>query len=486
MRNVCSRKILALFCCVSVSVFLSILVWAADIVAPEPLREFRGVWIATVHNIDWPSRPGLPVAAQQDELRKIFDRVRAIGFNAVLLQVRPACDAFYESSEPWSPYLTGKMGENPGYDPLAFAISEAHQNGLELHAWFNPYRALASGRVTPSKGHIKFKHPEWIRKWGSQLWLDPGAEGVDAYVTEIICDLARRYDVDGIHLDDYFYPYPPTNSGTVQNVQFDDATSWKTYLRSGGTLSRTDWRRENVNRLIRRIGSTIRSEKPWLLFGISPFGIWRPGVPEGIEANLDAFDQLCADARLWLDEGLVDYLAPQLYWNISPKKQSFSLLLDWWWSQSRKGRPVWPGIATDRIGKSRGAEEILQQITLAREAGTPSGHIHWGLGNLLADKDRIATRLAAEVYRSAALPPLLPWRSAPAPSKPTAEWAGNSLQWRGTEASRWLLQSRRGEKWSYTILPGTITSLEFSTKPDSVIIRGVGRDGRLSTPAIPN
>ncbi len=308
--------------------------------------EFRGAWVATVHNLDWPSRPGLSAAAQQAELRAILDRARSLKLSAILFQVRPMSDALYASeTEPWSQFLTGKQGQSPGYDPLAFAIREAHARGLELHAWINPFRAASNARATLSAQHVARRHPEWVRRYGAQLWLDPGEPAARAYVLGIFEDIVRRYDLDGVHIDDYFYPYPLKGGAA-----FPDDASWQRFGLTSG-LSRADWRRENINDFVRSMYRRVKTLKPGVLVGISPFGIWRPGVPAGTTAQLDPFAHLFADSRKWLAEGWCDYLAPQLYWNIEGE-QSFPLLLDWWREQS-PGKPVWPGLAVDRIGRTR-------------------------------------------------------------------------------------------------------------------------------------
>ncbi len=377
------------------AIYLILAVWLGFFPAWAQ-SEFRGAWIATVHNLDWPSRPGLSSAAQKSELTRQLEFARAIGLNAIFFQVRPSCDALYKSSlEPWSPFLTGKMGVDPGYDPLEFAVQEARRLGLQLHAWFNPYRALASARFKPSPDHISRLYPQWVRRHGSQLWLDPGLPEVLAHTTRVILDVVARYDIDGVHLDDYFYPYP-----TPGATQFDDASTYARYREKGGKLSRSDWRRENVNRLVLTLYNQIKAQKPDVQFGISPFGIWRPGVPATIEARLDAYEHLAADSRAWLQNGWVDYLAPQLYWSIEPPKQSFATLLEWWRSQSTRRIPIWPGIAVDRVGTARPSSEIARQITLTRQRTDRPGHILWSLKDIRANKQGVADLLRNDVYRA--------------------------------------------------------------------------------------
>ena len=381
--------------------FLVVLLFSGSVAAvPGAEREFRGAWVATVYNLDWPSKPGLSAAAQKAELRALLDRAAELKLNAILLQVRPASDALYASQqEPWSEFLTGKAGVSPGYDPLEFAIAEAHARGLELHAWVNPFRAsIHAGESLPAN-HVAKKHPEWVRRFGKQLWIDPGDPAARAYVIGVITEIARRYPVDGIHLDDYFYPYP-LKSG---EATFPDDSTWQRYGRRSG-LSRADWRRENINDFVRSTYRAIKAARPGARFGISPFGIWRPGVPPTTKAGLDAYGQLFADSRKWLAEGWVDYLAPQLYWSIAPAKQSFPVLLNWWRAQSN-GRPVWPGIATERIGSKRPAREIIEQIALTRRGTSSPGHIHWSMKALLRNQGGIDNLLRAGPYAEKAEPP---------------------------------------------------------------------------------
>jgi uncharacterized lipoprotein YddW (UPF0748 family) len=363
-------------------------------------REFRGAWVATVYNLDWPSRPGLPAATQQAQLRAILDRAAALHLNAILLQVRPASDALYASKkEPWSEFLTGKAGVSPGYDPLAFAIKEAHARGIELHAWINPFRAaIHAGDPLPAN-HVAKEHPEWVRRFGKQLWIDPGDPAARNYVISVITDIVRRYDVDGVHLDDYFYPYPLEHGAAT----FPDDSTWQRFGAGKGP-SRGDWRRENINDFVRSMYRAVKATKSDVRVGISPFGIWRPGVPPTTKAGLDAYEQLFADSRKWLAEGWVDYLAPQLYWSIKPPAQSFPVLLKWWREQSH-GVPIWPGIATERIGSKRPAREIIDQIALTRRGTTTPGQIHWSMKALMRDQGGIDELLRKGPYAEKAAVP---------------------------------------------------------------------------------
>ncbi|MDQ3199962.1 MAG: family 10 glycosylhydrolase [Verrucomicrobiota bacterium] len=365
-------------------------------------QEFRGAWVATVYNLDWPSRPGLSESEQKAQLRALLDRAAALKLNAILLQVRPASDALYASrTEPWSEFLTGKAGVSPGYDPLDYAISEAHSRGLELHAWINPFRAaIHAGGALPSN-HVAKRHPEWVRRFGKQLWIDPGDPDARAYVIDVVSEIVRRYGVDGIHIDDYFYPYPLKSGAT-----FPDEATWSRYGSKSG-MSRADWRRDNINDFVRTLYRTVKVIRPRARVGISPFGIWRPGVPPTTKAGLDAYGQLYADSRKWLAEGWCDYLAPQLYWSIKPADQSFPVLLNWWRAQS-PGKPVWPGIATERIGSKRPAREIVDQIELTRQGTRSPGHIHWSMKALKRNQGGINRLLEAGPYAEKAEPPPRP------------------------------------------------------------------------------
>ena len=341
-------------------------------IPPQPVREFRGAWVATVGNIDWPSEKGLSSGQQQAELLAILDRAVQLKLNAVIFQVRPACDAMYASKiEPWSEYLTGTMGRapQPYYDPLAFAIAEAHKRGLELHAWFNPYRARVLGTGSPtSPDHISKRRPQLVRQYGKFLWLDPGEKQVQDYSLSVIMDVVKRYDVDGIHFDDYFYPYKEKDAAGKE-MDFPDDASWRRFG-AGGKLSRDDWRRENVNRFIERVYTSIKSSKPWVKFGVSPFGIWRPGYPAQVK-GFDSYAELYADSRKWLANGWVDYFAPQLYWSIDSPEQSFPALLRWWAVQNTRGRLLVAGMNTTAAG--RGAQATNADTGRRRRSWPPGG-----------------------------------------------------------------------------------------------------------------
>lgn len=464
------------------------------IIPPKPLREFRAAWIPAVGENSW-LLAATNTAQQKAAIVAMMDRAAALKLNAIIFQVRPACDALYASKiEPWSEQLTGKMGQPPSpyYDPLAFAIAEAHKRGLELHAWFNPYRALYSTSSPLPSNQITRKRPDLVRKYASVTWLDPGERDVQDYTLSVIMDVVRRYDVDGVHFDDYFYPYPEINeSGKV--LDFPDDASWRKFG-AGGKLSRGDWRRENVNAFVQRTYNSIKAAKPWLMFGISPFGIWRPGNPPPIK-GLDAYALLYADSRKWLSSGWVDYLAPQLYWPIEPPQQSFTALLKWWAEQNTDGRILVAGLNTANVGIKWKPEELLQQIGIARHQPDVSGQIHWSMMALMRNSD-LVTMLRRSVYTEPALLPECP-RSVGAVEKPSLKpmitarskhfeksvkvnWSASTNE----TVAHWVLQFRNGNDWTMEILTPNQTSRVFvGDLPNLIAVSSVNRSGGLSAPA---
>lgn len=455
---------------------------------PALPAEFRGVWVASVANIDWPSAKGLPVSALRAEMLAILDRCVQLRLNAVLLQVRPSCDTIYPSTlEPWSEFLTGQSGSpphadppGPAFDPLAEWITHAHARGLELHAWFNPFRARHHKAQFPdAPSHISNTRPDLVRTWGDLKWLDPSEPDARAHSLAVILDVVNRYDVDGVHLDDYFYPYPrdakpPTNSApgspapgslapnssvkTPPREEFPDDHQWQLFLQSGGSLSRSDWRRSHIDTFVRDLYRAVKSAKPDLLFGISPFGIWRPGHPPGID-GFDAHEGLFADARRWVREGWADYFAPQLYWAVDSPKQPFGPLLDWWRAENIAGKFIWPGLYTSRIegeGKWQPAE-IERQITLMRDRAT-LGHAHFSMAVFSQDRADSVGALTSTVYDQDALVPSLdrePDASASVSATATVDnsgaqplirlwWSANapSPNGPGSIPRRWIVRAR--------------------------------------------
>jgi len=425
---------------------------------PKVEREFRAAWVATVANINWPSKPGISTEDQKKEARELLDLLMVNHFNAVIFQVRPQCDALYHSDlEPWSYYLTGEQGKapEPYYDPLAFWVAEAHQRGLELHVWLNPYRAhhVSGGEITASS--IVKRHPELaVKLKNGYWWLDPGKKGTMEHSTAVVMDIVRRYDVDGVHFDDYFYPYPSYND----HEDFPDDKSYRVYLQKGGKLSRNDWRRENVNQFIKQLYKKIKKEKPYVKFGLSPFGIWRPNFPASI-SGFDQYDQLYADARLWLNKGWIDYFTPQLYWPVNQLSQSYPVLLGWWSSENTKSRHLWPGMNIGRGSGKEGIDETLNQIMITRGILKENpGHVHWSIGPLVY-KPELVHAILQGPYKKNALVPSSPWLNKKAPPAPlvSASFREDSLkvflnQQNPMDIFRWVLYFKHGENWDYKIL----------------------------------
>ncbi len=424
------------------------LIQTQELTPPSIPREFRAAWVATVANIDWPSRQGLTADEMRIELLRIFDVAVKIRLNAIILQVRPSADAMYPSRlEPWSEYLTGSQGRSPDpfFDPLAFAVKEAHARGLELHCWFNPYRAGHPIQKGPmAVNHISRTHPEVVKRYGKYLWMDPGEPVVQKHSLDVIRDVVHRYDIDGVHIDDYFYPYPEGGK------DFPDEPSYEQYLRRGGKLDRPNWRRDNVDRFVKGIYTTIKAEKPWVKFGISPFGIYRPGVPDQIKAGIDQYAELYADCRKWLNEGWCDYFSPQLYWPIAQKPQSYPVLLDYWISQNLKGRHIWPGLYTSRVGGDEGKtwalKEILDQIKLTRERTGATGEVHFSMKVFLENHQGIDSALENGLYFDRALVPASPWLAIGSPQEPSVN-----------------VEKTPDGKWKVTMKPGGKTPIRFFT-----------------------
>lgn len=487
----------------------------ADPAPPAP-REFRAAWVATVANIDWPSRPGLPTAQQRAEMIALLDRARQIGLNAIVLQVRPAADAIYPSAlEPWSEFLTGAMGTPPetAWDPLAAWVAEAHRRGLELHAWFNPYRARHSMSKTPAHPrHVSIARPEIVRSYGDQLWLDPAEPAAAAHTLAVVSDVLRRYDIDGVHIDDYFYPYPvpapgaaaaASNNGLnttvpgaaavppTPDLPFPDEVPWQKYRATGGTLSRDDWRRDHVNRLVQALHETVHRIKPHVRFGISPFGLGRPELrPPGIE-GFSQYDKLYADVELWVEKGWYDYLAPQLYWAIDRAPQAFPVLLDYWAARVGGSRHLWSGLFTSSIASGTRqwkADEVLQQVSLLRQRPAAGGHIHFSMVALMEDRDGIATRLRQGPYAQGALAPASPWldeRRPPVPKVVAGKRWVTMLAAPGDATFLWAVWRRVGGTWRFAAMPAHETQFEVLPRAgeppvDAVVVSAVSRTGQES------
>ncbi len=431
-----------------------------------PKREFRGVWVATVTNIDWPSKPGLSIDQQKQELIGILEQHKKTGMNAIMLQIRPTADAFYaKSRELWSHWLMGTQGLSPapGYDPLAFAIKEAHFRGMELHAWFNPYRATMSANAITSAEHITKKRPELFYTYGGQKLFDPGLPEVREYIVQVILDVVKEYDIDGVHFDDYFYPY------RISGQKISDEATFAKY--PNGFTNVDDWRRNNVNLLIKMVDDSVHHYKKYVKFGVSPFGIWRNYREDtlGSKTNgLSNYGELYADSRKWIKEGWVDYINPQIYFTFSRAVAPFGTLADWW-SNNTYGRHLYIGQAAYLVhgmpSKREAAwgnqSEIPNQIRYMRENGRIQGSVFFSSKSLATVAKGVQDSLRNDLYRFPALPPQMPWLDDIMPNEPQnftadAETDGIHLKWEkplkakdGETASGYVIyRFKEGEKIS--------------------------------------
>ncbi len=398
------------------TVFSVWLIASAASPAANPKREFRGAWIHTVFQDDWRKRS---TEENKRYIRTQLDKLRRSGINVVLFQIRPQSDAFYSSKyEPWSIFLTGNgRAPRPYWDPLEYIIDEAHARGMELHAWLNPYRVTSSAAQKVPEGHLFHKHPERFVRYDGKVYFDPGRPENRKYITTIVADIVKRYDIDGIHFDDYFYPYP------AKGKQFPDA---KSYARYGKEMKLDDWRRDNVNRLIEEVSREIARLKPWLRFGVSPFGIWRNKKSDsrGSDTNgLENYDSLYADVILWVEKGWVDYLIPQLYWDIEHPRASYATLVDWWNRNAGKrhiyvGQHIEVTMKKSAPAPSRETTQLKAKIDMTRDADKILGNCWWPSTSLTGNFGGIADSLSADRQGTIAIPPSYSWKSTARPESP--------------------------------------------------------------------
>ncbi|MDO4225698.1 MAG: family 10 glycosylhydrolase, partial [Bergeyella zoohelcum] len=424
------------------------------------------------------------------EAIRILDLLKSLHFNAVVFQVRPSADAFYKSDlEPWSYFLTGEIGKapNPYYDPLEFWIEEAHKRGLLLHIWLNPYRVHhTSGGELTAKSMVN-KLPEQSQKLKNGMyWLDPSDQKTQDHTSKIINDLVKRYDIDAVHIDDYFYPYAEYHGGK----DFPDDRTWNAYKNAGGTLSRADWRRANVNKFIKRINDEIKAEKSWVQFGISPFGIWKSGYPADVK-GLSQYDALYADAKLWLNEGWLDYFAPQLYWK-DGGPQSFSSLLRWWQEENYKQRHLWAGLNTVAVKAPNKSAEIVKQIELTRQIVPQSkGAIHYSMAGITNSYEmQMALR---NIYQKPAIVPKSSWIKVENIEKPqfdTNKISADFVEIKPknldkTNVFKWILYKKYGETWETEIVEKNIFSVKIEVmkqgkKLNTIAVKYIDRLGNES------
>ena len=392
--------------------------------AQNPKREFRGAWIATVGNIDYPTSKNLTTAQQQAEFIKLLDQHKQAGINAVMVQIRTNGDAFYPSElAPWSEFLTGRQGKapEPFYDPILFMISECRKRGIEFHAWFNPYRAVANVNTSILDAkHVAIKHPEWLSPFGNLRVLDPGNPEVRKHVTQVVLEVTNKYDVDGVHFDDYFYPYPDP----AGIIKYNDSTTYANNKR--GILNKNDWRRDNVNLLVKAISDSIKSVKPWVKFGISPFGIWQnksTAQPLGsATGGLESYNDIYCDTRTWLQKGWVDYVVPQLYWNIGLAVADYSKLVPWW-ADNSFDRHLYIGQAAYRINATdnttwQNTSHMPSQIRLNRATNKVQGSIYYNTNTLNKNPLGFRDSLITNFYKTPSLMPTMAWKDDIAPNVP--------------------------------------------------------------------
>ena len=476
-------------------------------------REFRGVWIATVSNIDWPSSRNLTTSQQKEEFIELLDMCKSMNFNAVIFQVRPAADAFYESKfEPWSTYLTGMSGEAPApyYDPLAFLIEETHKRGMEFHAWLNPYRAVVNYQeYQPKPFPLTYERPEWFINYGKNKYFDPGIPEVREYTLKIVSDIVQNYDIDAIHFDDYFYPYK------IEGVPFPDEQSFKDHGGSFYPNEREAWRRNNVNLIINQLHTRIKEIKPWVQFGISPFGVWRNGDkdPRGSDtrAGQTNYDDLYADISLWIKRGWVDYLIPQAYWHIGHEKADYEKVVKWW-AENAFGTRLYVGhglykldnAQMDVAWRSQKPTEIEKQLQFNKSISKIQGSAFFSASSLKKNPFGIQNRISSGSYSQVALGPIADNSVKRVPQSvknirlEPSKNKGFTLSWesppenREKEAIRYLVYTSSEDgpidyqgSETKTVLTG-MTNLELTKKEAksirTIVIRAVSRNNNVSDP----
>ncbi len=401
----------------------------------SPKREFRGVWIATVKNIDWPSKAGLSSDLQKEELVRILDEHQRNKMNVIIFQVRPSADAFYANSEElWSYFIAGRQGQGPEpfYDPLEFAIQEAHKRGMELHAWFNPYRATNdSNESLVSPNHITHQKPEWFFSYSKKKFFDPGLPEVRDYINKIILNVVRNYDIDGVHFDDYFYPYPGKElmPDTITFAQYPN-----------GFTDIHDWRRNNVDLLIKSVSDSIKKAKPYVKFGISPFGIWRNKSedPRGSDTRgMSGYSALYADVLKWTERGWIDYINPQIYFPFNYAPAAYEKLVDWW-AKNAYGKHIYVGHGIYRLTETKNGwndpAQMPRQIRYLRENPNIQGSVYFSSKSITNNLGAFQDSLRLDLNKNIALVPTMPWIDAIKPITVTeVEMKKGKLSWQKSQ-----------------------------------------------------
>lgn len=401
----------------TISILLSVCFYCF-IYAQNPSIELRGAWVATVANIDWPSAKTLSPKEQKIEIISILDFFNSYHFNTVFVQIRPSADTFYPSKlEPWSKYLTGVQGKNPGYNPLKFWVKEAHKRGIEFHAWINPFRITNSKAEKLVKSHLANLHPDWVVTYGGKKYYNPGGPDCKEHIKNIVAELVKNYEIDGIHFDDYFYPYP------VNGEDFPDSLSYQSFNSEFSNIY--DWRRENVNVIIKELNATIKSIKPTVKFGVSPFGVWRNKDDDergsDTNAGITNYDDLYADVLKWLDKGWIDYVTPQLYWSTENPVVPFERLTQWW-SDHACGKSIYIGHALYKLNSEKpiwkDPQQMVEQVNIVRKNHQSSGSVFFSYKHFKKNELGFSDSLKTSLFRYPSIIPSMSWIDNKIPDAP--------------------------------------------------------------------
>ena len=469
--------------------FLLLLSAALGVSAESPKQEFRGAWLHTVYQGQYKKQT---TAQNQAYLRNLLDSLQLTGVNAVIFQVRPQADAFYDSKlEPWSRFLTDDGAKpKPYWDPLQFMVEECHKRGMELHAWLNPYRVTTNAKQTLPKGHIYHKHPERFVRYDGKLYFNPGLPENREFIGKVVEDIVSRYDIDAIHFDDYFYPYP------AKGKDFDDAAAFAKY---GKGMARDDWRRHNVDLLIEELNTRIKKLKPWVRFGISPFGIWRNKTsdPRGSDTNgLQNYDALYADVLLWEEKGWIDYLLPQLYWELDHKAASSRILADWWDENSGHNRHLYIGQDVERcISKGELGEKV--EISCSRQ--NVAGNCWWPGYSVTRNSGGVADSLANNLQKDIALVPPSSWLSSTPPAAPAKvsvepggviAWQAPAPQGKIGDVTRFVIyrfdSPENIDVNDASAIIAVVPDMSFkTTEPGTYVVSALDRVNNESEPSVP-
>ncbi len=469
--------------------FLLLLSAALGVSAESPKQEFRGAWLHTVYQGQYKKQT---TAQNQAYLRNLLDSLQLTGVNAVIFQVRPQADAFYDSKlEPWSRFLTDDGAKpKPYWDPLQFMVEECHKRGMELHAWLNPYRVTTNAKQTLPKGHIYHKHPERFVRYDGKMYFNPGLPENREFIGKVVEDIVSRYDIDAIHFDDYFYPYP------AKGKDFDDAAAFAKY---GKGMARDDWRRHNVDLLIEELNTRIKKLKPWVRFGISPFGIWRNKTsdPRGSDTNgLQNYDALYADVLLWEEKGWIDYLLPQLYWELDHKAASSRILADWWNENSGHNRHLYIGQDVERC-MSKG--ELGEKVEISRSRQNVAGNCWWPGYSVTRNSGGVADSLASDLQKDIALVPPSFWLSSTTPAAPTKvsvepggviAWQAPAPQGKIGDVTRFVIyrfdSPENIDVKDASAIIAVVPDMSFkTTEPGTYVVSALDRVNNESEPSVP-